>query len=72
MIEAPEVESRVFSNLAKLKSGETLVLSGFENSTDSGTRSGVGDARNFLLGGGLGAETKRDVIVVLITPTVTQ
>lgn len=69
-IEIPEVDNRIFSQKVRLKSGETLVLSGFEQSIDSGNKQGVGNPNNILLGGGLGADNRRDVIVVLITPIV--
>lgn len=70
LIEIPEVDNRIFSQKVRLKSGETLVLSGFEQSIDHGTKSGVGHPDNILLGGALDADNRRDVIVVLITPIV--
>ncbi|KAG0189380.1 hypothetical protein DFQ28_003506 [Apophysomyces sp. BC1034] len=69
-IEIPEVDNRIFSQKVRLKSGETLVLSGFEQSIDNGNKQGVGNPNNILLGGGMGADNRRDVIVVLITPVV--
>jgi len=70
MIEIPEVDNRIFSQKVRLKSGETLVLSGFEQSIDTGNTSGVGSAWNPLLGGGMNSERRRDVIVILINPLV--
>ncbi|HDR9133898.1 MULTISPECIES: PilN family type IVB pilus formation outer membrane protein [Burkholderia cepacia complex] len=69
-IEIPEVANRIFSQEVKLRSGQTLVLSGFDQVTDNGSRSGVGSARNMLLGGSANTNNGRDVIVVLITPTL--
>lgn len=69
-IEIPEVDSRIFSQEVKLQSGETLVLSGFEQAITSADRSGTGSPWNFLFGGGASASKKRDVLVVLITPVV--
>ncbi len=69
-IEIPEIENRIFSQKVRLKSGETLVLSGFEQSTDGGSQAGVGEKNNILLGGSSMAERRHDVIVVLITPIV--
>jgi len=69
-IEIPEVDSRIFSQKVRLQSGETLVLSGFEQSITSADRSGTGSPWNFLFGGGASASKKRDVLVVLITPVV--
>ncbi|EKB9389720.1 TPA: hypothetical protein L4G80_006436, partial [Pseudomonas aeruginosa] len=53
-----------------LRSGETLVLSGFDQTTEDTNKVGTGDAGFFGLGGGLTRNTKREVIVVLITPVV--
>lgn len=69
-IEIPEVDNRIFSQRVRLRSGETLILSGFEQTIDNGVMQGVGDARNLLLGGGRTADNRREVIVVLITPVV--
>jgi len=69
-IEIPEVDNRIFSQKVRLKSGETLVLSGFEQSIDTGNKQGVGNPNNIVLGGGLGSDNRRDVVVVLITPIV--
>lgn len=69
-IEIPEVDNRIFSQMVKLRSGETLVLSGFEQSVDNGSKAGVGSASNWLMGGSLKRDNTKDVIVVLITPIV--
>lgn len=69
-IEIPEVDSRIFSQKVRLLSGETLVLSGFEQAVTSADRAGTGSPWNFLFGGGASASKKRDVLVVLITPIV--
>lgn len=69
-IEIPEVDNRIFSQMVKLRSGETLVLSGFEQSVDNGSKAGVGSASNWLMGGSLKRDNSKDVIVVLITPIV--
>jgi len=70
-IEIPEVDNRILSQKVRIRSGETLVLSGFEQSTKSNDRSGVGNPRFWLFGGGAAAKTTREVLVVLITPIVT-
>ncbi|RIY41003.1 PilN family type IVB pilus formation outer membrane protein [Neopusillimonas maritima] len=69
-IEIPEVANRIFSQRVRLRSGETLILSGFEQSNDDASKEGVGDS-GFWLFGGQGSQNKtRDVIVILITPVV--
>ena len=68
-IEIPEVDTRIFSQRVKLRNGETLVLSGFEQESNRSNRSGTGHARNLLGGGEVSSSNMREVIVILITPT---
>lgn len=70
LIEIPEVASRTFSQKVKLRSGETLILSGFDQTANRSDKSGVGSPRNWLFGGGRRATHGREVIVVLITPII--
>lgn len=70
LIEIPEVASRTFSQKVRLKSGETLILSGFDQTGNNTNKSGVGSPRNWLFGGGRRSTHSREVIVVLITPVV--
>lgn len=67
-IESPELDTRNFLQRVAMKSNETLIISGFEQTDDNLGRSGVGSARNMLLGGGLSAGSTKEVIVILITP----
>lgn len=67
-IESPELDTRNFLQRVSMKSNETLIISGFEQTDDNLDRRGVGDPKNFLFGGGLNAATSKEVIVVLITP----
>lgn len=69
-IELPELEQSIFSQKVRIKSGETLVLSGYEQSSLAGTRQGVGDSRFWAFGGGGSTDNRRQVIVILITPVV--
>lgn len=69
-IQTPEVQTRNFLQRVAVRSGETLVLSGFEQAESSATTQGVGSAQNTWAGGGVKGNKKRDVIVVLITPMV--
>lgn len=69
-IEVPEVNSQIFSQTARLRAGETLVLSGFEELSDSTSKSGVGSPNNIIFGGQRNRQGSRDVIVVLITPII--
>lgn len=67
-IESPELDTRNFLQRVAMKSNETLIISGFEQTDDNLGRSGVGTPRNMLLGGGYSAGSSKEVIVVLITP----
>ncbi|NRR33758.1 PilN family type IVB pilus formation outer membrane protein [Oxalobacteraceae bacterium] len=68
-IETPEMDTRNFLQRVAMKSNETLVISGFEQTDDNLDRQGVGVPNNYLLGGGYKAKSNKEVIVVLITPT---
>jgi type IVB pilus formation R64 PilN family outer membrane protein len=67
-IQTPEVDTRNFLQRVAMKSGQTLVVSGFEQMEGSVDRQGVGTPTNFLFGGGMTAHTNKDVIVILVTP----
>lgn len=67
-IQTPEIDTRNFLQRVAMKSGATLVISGYEGTNDNLTQRGVGKAQNYLFGGGLEATRSRDIIVILITP----
>jgi len=69
-IEAPEIDTRNFLQRVTMKSGESLIVSGFEQTDDNLQNSGVGHPRNFLLGGGRTATGSKEVIVVIVTPVI--
>ncbi|RJF92121.1 PilN family type IVB pilus formation outer membrane protein [Noviherbaspirillum saxi] len=68
LIQTPELDTRNFLQRVAMRSGETLIVSGFEQVADDLDRNGVGTPRNFLLGGGFKAQAAKEVIVILITP----
>jgi type IVB pilus formation R64 PilN family outer membrane protein len=69
MIQAPEIDTRNFLQRVAMKSNETLIISGFEQTDDNLNRQGVGKANNYALGGGFRAGSNKESIVILITPT---
>jgi len=69
-IETPEIDTRNFLQRVSMKSNETLIISGFEETDDKLNRQGTGRPNNFLFGGGLSASAKKEVLVVMITPTM--
>ena len=67
-IESPEVDTRNFLQRVAMKSGETLVVSGFEQTDGNLDKQGIGDPAFAALGGGLQARSNTESIVILITP----
>ncbi|EAA5258721.1 PilN family type IVB pilus formation outer membrane protein [Salmonella enterica subsp. enterica] len=68
--ELMKTKLKVVSQRAILKSGQTLVLSGFQQANDTGEKEGVGSASFWGLGGGGDAQNDKTMLVVLITPTL--
>ena len=66
----PTTETRGFSQEIVLKSGSTLILTGFEQATTSIKKSGIGSADNMFFGGNRSSEDGRTVLVILLTPEV--
>lgn len=69
-IQNPVVETRGFTQEVAMKSGDTLVLTGYERVEDSASKSGVGSAENSLLGGSVSTNKIRSILVILLTPVV--
>lgn len=69
-IQNPDYGIQIFDQNVKLKSGQTLVISGFDQTTENSNKSGTGTASNFLFGGGGTSDSNREVIVLMITPIV--
>ncbi|MGH8810049.1 MAG: PilN family type IVB pilus formation outer membrane protein, partial [Noviherbaspirillum sp.] len=63
-IETPEIDTRNFLQRVAMKSNETLIISGFEQTDDNIGHQGVGQAKNYLLGGGYKARSDKEVIVI--------
>lgn len=69
-IQNPIVESRGFSQEVAMKSGESLILSGYEKVNNNVNKQGVGSPNNPLLGGSVEASKERSVLVIILTPVV--
>lgn len=67
-LEMPEIDTRNFLQRVSMKSNETLIISGFEQTDDNLKQQGVGSHQNYLLGGGYAGASNKEVIVILITP----
>ena len=69
-VQTADYDTKNLSPKVKLRSGQTLVLTGFEENSENATKSGVGDPGFFGLGGSRVRTTEHSVLVVLITPVV--
>lgn len=68
--EMPNVDMHQLMHTVRMRSGSTLVLSGFESDSNQSTRRGVGSPRFWLAGGGSRASRERTVQVLVLTPRV--
>lgn len=71
-IQTPEIDTRNFLQRVKLNSGDTLVVTGFEQTADQANSQGVGSATNVALGGGLNGSKNKSILVVLIQPVIVE
>ncbi len=55
-----------------INSGETLILSGFEQTGGNLNQQGIGSASNWLFGGGVNAGKTKDIVVIMITPVIAE
>lgn len=69
-IQNPVTEERGFSQEVALKSGETLVLSGYERVETKGQKEGLGYVNNNIFGGHQSQNKTRSIVVILLTPVV--
>jgi len=69
-IQNPVIETRGFTQEVSMKSGETLILTGYERVENATQKSGIGSAENSLFGGGVSAEKTRTILVIMLTPIV--
>ena len=70
IIQNPVVETRGFTQEVAMKSGETLILAGYERVEDTIDKKGVGTPDNMALGGSSTAEKSRTILVIMLTPIV--
>ena len=67
-VQTADYDTKVLSPKVKLRSGQTLILSGFDEKSEDATHSGVGNPRFWGLGGAQSRTSTHTVLVVLITP----
>lgn len=71
-VQQPNVSAREFLNRAWLKSGQSLVLAGFQDTESNNTTTSPLDKHLWGIGGNRAVSNTKDEIVVVITPVVTQ
>ncbi len=69
-IQNPIIETRGFTQEVAMKSGETLILTGYERVENTANKTGLGSAENSLLGGTATAMKNRSILVIMLTPVV--
>lgn len=69
-LQVPEYDTKVLSPKVKLRSGQTLILSGFSERREDASKAGAGSAGFLGLGGSHTRSTDHSVLVVLIRPIV--
>ncbi|NVZ63639.1 PilN family type IVB pilus formation outer membrane protein [Pseudomonas gingeri] len=67
-VQTPDYDAKSLSPKVKLRSGQTLILSGFDELSEDATKSGVESPGFFGLGGSQVRTSTHSVLVVLITP----
>lgn len=70
VIELPTTNAKSASQIATLKSGQTLVMSGFKQKKANATYSGLGHNKNFLMGGKNAGGIEDTYLVVTVTPYI--
>ncbi len=69
-IQVPSIASSTFQQSVSLKPGQTLLLTGFKQHNGQTTHNGVGSPYMPLLGGGADANTKNQMIAIVITARI--
>jgi type IVB pilus formation R64 PilN family outer membrane protein len=67
-IQLPETSNRIFVQQSMLRSGNTLVIGGFDEERSEQRTQGVGNPFNYLLGGGYSNSSARSMLFIAITP----
>ena len=70
VVQLPKMQTRGFVQEIAMRSGSTLVLTGFETVQNKTDKAGIGKPRISLLGGKAYATQNRNVLVILLTPEI--
>jgi len=69
-IQLPNINSRALNQSVRMRSGDSLVLGGFERVRNSATDRGIGQPTFRLFGGGMDNSNLREILVVVLTPVI--
>ncbi|MBE6449215.1 MAG: hypothetical protein E7013_00750 [Alphaproteobacteria bacterium] len=70
VVQLPKMQTRGFVQEIAMRSGSTLVLTGFETVQNKTSTAGIGQPRLSVLGGKAFANQNRTVLVILLTPEI--
>ena len=69
-VQLPQRSVSNFLQKVSIANGESMVLTGFQETKGANTDQGIGSAKTWFLGGSRNADTSLKTIVVVITPYV--
>ncbi|EBR0232218.1 PilN family type IVB pilus formation outer membrane protein [Morganella morganii] len=69
-VELLNTKLKTVNQRVNMRSGQTIVLSGFQQSNQNGSKQGVGQPWFFGLGGGQQGDASDTMLVILITPII--
>ncbi|EDF5515140.1 PilN family type IVB pilus formation outer membrane protein [Salmonella enterica] len=69
-VELMKTRLKTFTQRVNMKSGQTLILSGYEQLNNTADHQGVGSSRFFGLGGGSSGAQNRTQLVMFVTPII--
>lgn len=69
-VELMKTRLKTFTQRVNMKSGQTLILSGYEQLNNTADHQGVGSPRFFGLGGGSSGTKNRTQLVMFVTPII--
>lgn len=69
-VELMKTRLKTFTQRVNMKSGQTLILSGYEQLNNTADHQGVGSPRAFGLGGGSSGTKNRTQLVMFVTPII--
>lgn len=70
LLQNPNVDLNSLQNSVRLTPGDTLLLTGHQQQNGSADSSGVGSARNYMLGGGVDRTTGKQMIAIIVSAEV--